>query len=138
MSRQRYDPSAGPTQRQRRVGEALRRRLAEILTRGETHDPELGRFSITVTAVRPSPDLKLATAFVLPLGGAGADEALALLEANRGAIRRLIGRGLGLKHTPELRFRLDESFEAMDRTRELLDRPEVRRDLDTPEDDGDR
>jgi len=136
MTRSRYDPSAGPTQRQRRVGEALRRRLSEILTRGETHDPELSRFSITVSAVRPSPDLKLATVYVVALGGAGTDEALALLEANRGAVRQLIGRGLGLKYTPELRFRPDESFDAMDRTRELLDRPEVRRDLDAPEDDG--
>lgn len=136
MTQRRYGPRPGPTQRQRRVGEALRRRLSEILTRGETHDPDLARYSVTVSGVDASPDLRQATAWVLPLGGTGADGMMTLLEANRGAIRTLMGRGLGLRHTPELTFRLDESFDAMDRTRELLSRPEVRRDLDAPGDDG--
>jgi ribosome-binding factor A len=94
------------------------------------HDPDLTRLSITVGEVRTSPDLKVATAFVLPLGGDAKEEALALLDRNRSELRRQVARGLELKFAPELRFRIDESFDQMDETRRLLDRPEVRRDLD--------
>lgn len=130
MARPRPSAPSGPSQRQLRVGELIRRRLSEVLARGEVHDPDLTRLSITVGEVRTSPDLKVATAFVLPLGGGAKEEALARLDRNRSELRRQVAKGLELKFAPELRFRIDESFDQMDETRRLLDRPEVRRDLD--------
>ncbi len=130
MARPRPSAPGGPSQRQLRVGEVIRRRLSEVLARGEVHDPDLNRLSLTVGEVRSSPDLKVATAFVLPLGGDAKEEALALLDRNRSELRRQVAKGLELKFAPELRFRIDESFDRMDETRRLLDRPEVRRDLD--------
>ncbi len=119
---------AGPSQRQLRVGELIRRTLSEVLMRGEVHDPDLNRHSITVGEVRTSPDLKVATAFVMPLGGAAPEDALEALRRNRHALRREVSRELTLKFAPELRFALDETFDRMDETRRLFDRPEVRRD----------
>ena len=119
-----------PSQRQLRVGEAIRRRLSEILQRGDTHDPELTRLSITVGEVRVSPDLRVATAFVLPLGGGNKDEALERLDVNRGEIRRLVGQGLGLKHAPEIRYLIDDTYDRMDATRAMLNDPRVRQDTD--------
>ena len=86
--------------------------------------------SITVGEVRCSPDLKVATAFVLPLGGQGADEALAALRENRSEIRRAVSRNVSLKFSPEIRFALDETFDQMDETRRLLNEPKVRRDVE--------
>ncbi|MEL6979236.1 MAG: 30S ribosome-binding factor RbfA [Pseudomonadota bacterium] len=129
-----YPSAAGlgaQSQRQQRVGEMLRRALSEILMRGETHDPELGRHSITVTEVRASADLRQATVYVTPLGGREEDEALEALARNRGALRKLVSRAVTLKFAPELRFRLDESFDRMDETRRLLDQERVRRDLES-------
>ncbi|MEL6211481.1 MAG: 30S ribosome-binding factor RbfA, partial [Pseudomonadota bacterium] len=117
--------------RQLRVGELLRRRLAEVLTRGDIHDPELNAMSITVGEVRASPDLKVATAYVLPLGGKGREEALDALRRNRAEIRRTVAKGLELKFAPELRFALDETFDRMDDTRRLLAEDTVRRDIDS-------
>ena len=119
-----------PSQRQLRVGEAIRRRLSEILQRGDTHDPELTRLSITVGEGRVSPDLRGATAFVLPLGGGNKDEALERLDVNRGEIRRLVGQGLGLKHAPEIRYLIDDTYDRMDATRAMLNDPRVRQDTD--------
>lgn len=130
MSRSHPSETRGPSQRQLRVGELLRRRLSEVLNRGDIHDPELNAMSITVGEVRASPDLKVATAFVLPLGGRGADEALAALKRNRSEIRRAVAKGLDLKYAPELRFVLDETFDRMDETRRLLSDSAVRRDVD--------
>lgn len=118
----------GPSQRQLRVGELIRRLLSELLTQGAVHDPELNRLSITVGEVRCSPDLRVATAYVMPLGGIGREAALAALGRNRGELRRLLGRGLELRNVPELRFSLDETYDRMDETRRLLESPEVRRD----------
>ncbi|WP_121060501.1 30S ribosome-binding factor RbfA [Chachezhania antarctica] len=123
--------SHGPSQRQLRVGELIRRTLSEVLARGDVHDPELNRLSITVGEVRTSPDLKIATAFVLPLGGKGQEDVIELLSRNRAELRRILGRKMALKHTPNLRFRLDETFDQMDDTRRLFDQEAVRRDLDT-------
>ncbi len=123
-------PAAGPSQRQKRVAELLRRRLSEVLMRGEVHDPELNRLSITVGAVQVSPDLKVATAFVVPLGGGGEDRMLALLKENRGELRRAVAKGLELKFAPELRFALDETFDHLDETRRLFAQDAVRRDLE--------
>ncbi|MCE8440746.1 30S ribosome-binding factor RbfA [Rhodovulum sulfidophilum] len=124
--------SSAPSQRQLRVGELIRRSLSEVLARGDVHDPELTALSITVGEVRASPDLKVATAFVLPLGGDHAEEALAALRRNRGELRRAVGKKTQLKFTPELRFTLDETFDRMDETRRLLADETVRRDLATP------
>ena len=128
-------PQSGPSQRQLRVGEMIRRRLSEVLNRGDVHDPDLNRLSITVGEVRTSSDLKIATAFVLPLGGQGRDEALALLRRNRVDLRREVARGLALKFAPELRFELDETFDRMDETRRLLAQDVVQRDIAKAEGD---
>lgn len=136
MSRHRTSGGA-PSQRQLRVGELVRRRLGEILARAEVHDPELNALSITVGEVRTSPDLRVATAYVMPLGGRGADGALEALRRNTGELRRLVARGLALKFAPELRFELDDTFDRIDATRALFARDAVRRDLageqDAPE-----
>ena len=120
-----------PSQRQLRVGELLRRRISEVLARGDIHDPDLGSMSITVGEVRTSPDLKVATVYVLPLGGKDQDLALEALRRNRGEIRRTVARGLDLKFAPELRFVLDETFDRMDETRRLFSETTVRRDVES-------
>jgi ribosome-binding factor A len=127
-------PSAGPSQRQLRVGETIRRALSEALSRGAVHDPALERFSITVGEVRMSPDLKVATAFVLPLGGGEREAMLAALRQNRGELRRIVARALTLKFAPELRFALDETFDRMDAARRLFADETVRRDVAAPDD----
>ncbi len=129
MARQPHHPGTGPSQRQLRVGELIRRTLSDVLNRGDVHDPDLNRMSITVGEVRTSPDLKVATAFVLPLGGQGREEALDALRRNRSELRRAVSKGLTLKFSPELRFVIDESFDRMDETRRLLGQDDVRRDL---------
>ena len=134
MARSRFSQGAGPSQRQLRVGELIRRALAEALQRGAVHDPELDRLSITVSEVRASPDLKVATVYVLPLGGGHRAEALALLNRNRGELKRAVSRALTLKFTPDLRFVLDESFDRLDDTRRLFADEKVRRDLEAPDD----
>lgn len=130
MSKNSFHDGPGPSQRQLRVGELVRRTLSEVLSRGDIHDPDLNRVSVTVGEVRASPDLKIATAFVLPLGGEGRDTLLELLNRNRGEIRRVIGKKLNLKFTPELRFKLDETFDQLDETRRIFSQETVRRDLD--------
>ena len=126
----RFQDGAGPSQRQLKVGETIRRALADILMRGEVHDPELSGASITVSEVRCSPDLRQATAYVMPLGGVGLDETLAALARNKGELRRLVARAVKLKYAPDLRFVADESFDRMDETRRLLSQDRVRRDLE--------
>ena len=130
MGKNKHHDGPGPSQRQLRVGELIRRTLAEVLARGDLHDPDLGRLSITVGEVRTSPDLKIATAYVLPLGGEGRDTVVGLLANNKSELRRIIGKKLGLKYTPDLRFRLDETFDRMDDTRAMLSQDAVRRDLE--------
>lgn len=125
-----YD-ATGPSQRQLRVAELIRRTLAEVLARGDIHDPDLNRLSITVGEVRTSRDLKIATAYVLPLGGEGKDTVLKLLARNKGELRRIISKKMALKHSPDLRFQLDETFDQMDDTRRMLSQDAVRRDLDS-------
>lgn len=138
MGKNKFHEGAGPSQRQLRVGELIRRALSEVLARGDVHDPDLNRLSITVGEVRTSPDLRIATAYVLPLGGQGRDEVIALLARNKGELRRMVSKKLALKFAPDLRFQLDETFDRMDETREMLNRDEVRRDTtsDTPEAQG--
>ncbi|WP_298915530.1 30S ribosome-binding factor RbfA [uncultured Roseobacter sp.] len=128
MGKNKFHDGPGPSQRQLRVGETIRRALADVLARGDVHDPDLNRMSITVGEVRTSPDLKIATAYVLPLGGDGRDEVIGLLARNKGELRRIVSKKLSLKFAPDLRFQLDETFDRMDETREMLSRAEVRRD----------
>ena len=119
-----------PSQRQLRVGEVIRRALSDILARGDVHDPDLGLASITVAEVQVTPDLRHATAFVLPLGGANTGEIVRALGRNRAEIRRLVTDRIDLRFSPELAFRADTRFDQMDRTRDLLRSPDVRRDLE--------
>lgn len=135
MAKNTFSSGAGPSQRQLRVGELIRRTLSEVLARGDIHDPDLNRMSITVGEVRTSSDLKVATAYVLPLGGQGKEEALAALRRNRNELRRVVARGLTLKYAPELRFALDETFDRMDDTRRLFAQDDVRRDLEQDDDE---
>lgn len=126
----------GPSQRQLRVGELIRRALSETLARGDVHDPALSETSITVGEVRTSPDLKVATVHVLPLGGAGAEAALEALNRNRPELRRRVARAVALKFAPELRFRLDDTFDRLDAARRLFEQEAVRRDVEGEEEDA--
>lgn len=126
--------SSSPSQRQLRVGELIRRALSEALARDDVHDPEMNRLSITVGEVRTSPDLKVATVPVMPLGGENREAAMEALERNKGELRRLVARALTLKFAPELRFTQDETFDIMDQTRRLLDDETVRRDIAADDD----
>ena len=130
MAKPRFNDGPGPSQRQLRVSELIRRRLSDVLNHGDIHDPDLNRLSITVGEVRCSPDLKVATAYVLPLGGEKRDEALEALRRNRSEIRRVVSRGLQLKFAPEIRFAIDETFDRLDATRRMFSDENVRRDLD--------
>ena len=132
MAKNRSYQKSGPSQRQLKVGEVIRRTLSEILARGEIHDAELNRISITISEVTTSPDLQIATVYVMPLGGNLYDETIAALARNKGQMRSVVGRKAGLKYAPDLRFRIDETFDRMDSTRQLFEREEVRRDLNLP------
>ena len=133
MAKNKFHEGSGPSQRQLRVGETIRRALSDVLARGDVHDPELNRMSITVGEVRASPDLKIATAYVLPLGGNGQEDVLKLLARTKGELRRLMAKKLVLKYAPDLRFQLDETFDRMDETRRMLAQDVVRRDADAPD-----
>ncbi|WP_339950620.1 30S ribosome-binding factor RbfA [uncultured Albimonas sp.] len=136
MHRSRHGEGRGPSQRQLKVGELIRRALSDVLMRGDLHDPDLERFSITVSEARVSPDLRQADVYVMPLGGAGADEVVVLLDRNRQELRRAVTREVKLKFSPDLRFRLDRSFDRMDETRRLLSTDRVQRDLHEDGEDG--
>ncbi|MFT5798871.1 MAG: ribosome-binding factor A [Candidatus Azotimanducaceae bacterium] len=129
MASNKTHEARGPSQRQLRVGELIRRALSEILSRGDVHDVELSRMSITVGEVRVSADLKIATCYVLPLGGDGKDGVLKLLGKNMYDIRHTLNKKLALKHSPELRFQLDDTFDQMDATRKMLAQEHVARDI---------
>ena len=136
MAKNKFHEGAGPSQRQLRVGETVRRALSDVLARGDVHDTDLNRLSITVGEVRISPDLKIATAYVLPLGGEGQDEVLKLLARNKNELRRQVAKKLTLKFSPDLRFQLDRTFDRMDDTRRMLNQDVVRRDADAPDADA--
>ena len=131
MAKNSFHDGPGPSQRQLRVGELIRRTLSEVLMRGDIHDPDLNRVSVTVGEVRTSPDLKIATAYVMPLGGEGREDLIALLARNKHELRRIIGKKVGLKYSPDLRFRLDETFDQMDEARRLFAQDKVRRDVES-------
>ncbi len=121
---------SGPSQRQLKVGELIRHALAEIFSRGDLLDEVVNRQSVTVPEVRMSPDLKLATAFVMPLGGEEAKELVDRLDKHKRFLRGALAKRVRLKFMPELRFALDTSFDTSRHIDELLASPEVARDLD--------
>lgn len=122
--------TTGPSQRQQRVAELIRHALAEVLQRGDIQDPVLGTHVVTVPEVRMSPDLKLATAYVMPLGGLDEAPVIAALERHRKVLRQEVARRVNLKFAPELRFRRDETFDEAARIDRLLRDERVQRDLD--------
>lgn len=124
-----------PSQRQLRVGEEIRHVLAEVLARGHLRDPDLQGVTITVTEVRISPDLKNATAFVTPLGGAGMEPTVAALSRAAGFLRHELGRELRLRVLPNLSFQPDRSFDEASRIDSVLQRDRVRRDLARQDDE---
>lgn len=125
-----------PSQRQLRVGEELRHVLAEILGRGDVRDPDLSDVTITVTEVRISPDLRNATAFVVPLGGVEVERTIAALRRAAPYLRSRIARAVQLRLVPTLSFEADTSFDYAGRIDRILHAPEVERDLDGDHDAG--
>ena len=132
MSRAHHSNSGEPSQRMLRVAELIRHSMAELLARGNVLDPVLETHVVTVPRVRMSPDLKLATIFVMPLGGQNGAEVIAALERNKKFLRGEVVRKVNLKFAPDIRFRVDESFENAARIDALLNSPKVRGDLDDP------
>jgi len=131
------EAKSGPSQRALRAGELVRHALAEILSRGEVHDPVIQGHVITVPEVRMSPDLRQATIYVMPLGGRDEKEVLAALDRNKRYLRGEIARRVNLKFAPDIRFRLDERFDEAERIEKLLRTPAVQRDLQDREDSDD-
>lgn len=130
----RSHSGTGPTQRQLRVGELIRRTLSDVLNRHEIHDPVLNAMSITVGEVSCSPDLKVATVYVMPLmGSVPVQDAITALARNKAELRHRVASELTLKYAPDLRFRADETFDRLDETRRLFEDPTVKRDIESPE-----
>ena len=130
MAQKHNSSGSGPTQRQLRVGELIRRTLSDVLNRAEIHDPELNRMSITVGEVVCSTDLRVATVHVMPLmGSVSVEDAIAALARNKNELRRRVSAELTLKYAPDLRFRADETFDRLDETRRLFSNAQVQRDI---------
>ena len=130
--------SSGPSQRQLRVGEQVRHALSELMQRGEVRDDLVEKAVISVSEVRMSPDLKVATAFVSPLGAADDGAVVEALNRHAKFIRGRLSPALRqMKYMPEFRFRLDTSYDNMSRIDEILRSPEVARDLDNGDSDKD-
>ena len=132
----RFEQTAGPSQRQQRVAELVRHALAEVLSRGDIQDDVLTRHVITIPEVRMSPDLKLATAYVMPLGGSDEDAVLKALDKNKKVLRQEVARRVNLKFAPDLRFLRDESFDEAARIDALLRSERVARDTARPRTDA--
>jgi ribosome-binding factor A len=133
----RYEQPAGPSQRQQRVAELVRHALAEVLARGDLQDDALARHVITIPEVRMSPDLKLATAYVMPLGGKDERAVIAALDRNKKLLRQEVARRVNLKFAPDLRFLRDESFDEAARIDAILRSEKVLKDTAKPEPDED-
>jgi ribosome-binding factor A len=132
MTRQKQhhrDAAPGGSQRQLRVGELVRHALAEMLTRGEVHDPVIESHLVTVPEVRMTADLRLATVYVMPLGGRDAEEVVAAFERHKKFLRAELAHRINLKFAPDIRFRVDDRFAEAERIEKLLHSPEVKRDL---------
>jgi ribosome-binding factor A len=137
MDKSRRSPAAkAPSQRQLRAGELIRHALVDILAHEELREPDLEGVSVTVSEVRMSPDMKHANAFVAPLGRGDAKKTAAALNRIARFLRGRLGRQIELRYTPELKFMPDESFDAAEHISALLHRPDIARDLEEREDDG--
>ena len=136
MARQKQhrDSPPGSSQRQLRVGELVRHALADMLTRGDVHDSVIERHMITIPEVRVTADLRLATIYVMPLGGRDAEEVVAAFERHKKFLRAEIAHRINLKFAPDIRFRVDDRFAEAERIDKLLHSPEVQRDLKHDED----
>ena len=136
MARQKQhrDSPPGSSQRQLRVGELVRHALADMLTRGDVHDSVIERHMITIPEVRVTADLRLATIYVMPLGGRDAEEVVAAFERHKKFLRAEIAHRINLKFAPDIRFRVDDRFAEAERIDKLLHSPEVQRDLKPDED----
>jgi len=133
----RFDQNTGPSQRQQRVAELVRHALSEVASRFKLKDDVLASHVVTIHKVRMSPDLKLATAYVMPLGGKDERAVVAALERHRKVLRQEVARRVNLKFAPDLRFRRDESFDEAARIDALLRSERVRRDTEKSADPGD-
>ena len=134
MVKQNDLSAKGPSQRQLRVGEMLRRAVSDVLLRGDIHDTDLAHISVTVGEVRSTPDLKLAIVYVLPLGGENANIVIDALNRNKYEIRRSVNKLVSLKYSPDLKFVLDRTFDQLDETRRLLDQEIVKKDVESSDD----
>ena len=130
------ESQAGPSQRALRVGELIRHAMSDMLTRGDVHDPVLEGHLITVPEVRMAPDLRMATIYVMPLGGRDIKDVIDALERNKRFLRGEIAHRVNLKFAPELRFRADERFDEAERIEKLLRTPAVQRDLKRDEEES--
>jgi len=137
MSKNKHhrEQSPGGSQRQLRVGELVRHAIAEMLARGDVHDPVIEGHLITVPEVRMSPDLRLATIYVMPMGGRDANAVVAAFDKHKKYLRAEIAHRVNLKFAPDIRFRVDERFDEAERIERLLRSPEVKRDLDHGDDE---
>jgi ribosome-binding factor A len=133
--RTKQSSNSGASQRQLRVGELVRHAVSDLLSQGHVHDPALEGHIITVPEVRMSPDLKLATVYVMPLGGRGIEDVIAALDRNKKFLRGEVAHRVNLKFAPDLRFRVDERFDEAERIEKLLRTPAVQRDLAPDSDD---
>jgi ribosome-binding factor A len=129
-------PEKAPTQRQLRVGELIRHALADMLTRGEVHDPVLETTLVTIPEVRMTADLRLATIYVMPLGGKDIDAVIEAFNRNKRFLRGEIAHHVNLKFAPDIRFLADERFGEAERIEKLLRTPAVRRDIEREPDES--
>jgi ribosome-binding factor A len=130
-----HDSGLNASPRQLRVGELVRHAIADMLARGDVHDPVIEKHMITVPEVRVTADLRLATIYVMPLGGKDAEAVVAAFERHKKFLRTEIAHRINLKFAPDIRFRVDERFEEAERIDRLLRSPEVKRDLEHGDDE---
>jgi ribosome-binding factor A len=136
MAQRKSNADKAPSQRQLRVGELIRHALADMLTRGEVHDPVLETTLVTIPEVRMTADLRLATIYVMPLGGKNVEAVIEAFNRNRKFLRGEIARHVNLKFAPDIRFLPDERFGEAERIEKLLRTPAVRRDLENDPDES--
>jgi ribosome-binding factor A len=129
-------PDKAPSQRQLRVGELIRHALSNMLTRGDGHDPVLEGTMVTIPEVRMTADLRLATIYVMPLGGKNVDAVIEAFNRNKKYLRSEIAHHVNLKFAPDIRFLPDERFGEAERIEKLLRTPAVRRDLEKDSDES--
>ncbi len=134
MSRSHHSAGSAPSQRMLRVAELVRHAMAQMLSRGDISDSVLEKHVVTVSRVKMSPDLKLATVYVVPLGGKDEPEVIAALDRHRKFLRGEIAHEVNLKFAPEIRFRVDDSFDNVSRIDAILNSERVKRDLEASDD----